>query len=89
MEHEKPEDMEWDVTYPRPMEDLEIQVMQLLRANEPALVKAEREVLECLETSEAVFKVIRAQIADKHRPVKNASKKGQTRLRSHTLFISV
>ncbi|EFP09684.1 CRE-UTX-1 protein [Caenorhabditis remanei] len=56
MEEDQPEEVYWDTPEPRPMEDLEIQVLELLRANEPALVKAEREVLECLETSEAVFK---------------------------------
>lgn len=51
-----PDGMPWEVPEPKPMGDLEIQVMELLRANEGALVKAEREVLECLETNEAVYK---------------------------------
>ncbi|CZR14612.1 JmjC domain-containing protein [Caenorhabditis elegans] len=85
MEHEKPEDMEWDVTYPRPMEDLEIQVMQLLRANEPALVKAEREVLECLETSEAVFKakVIEYVIPEAVREMPRVTEEMIQNLRDH------
>uniref|UniRef100_A0A8R1DX49 JmjC domain-containing protein n=2 Tax=Caenorhabditis japonica TaxID=281687 RepID=A0A8R1DX49_CAEJA len=56
MQLDKPEGVEWSVPAPRLMENLEVEVLNLLKANESALVKAEREVLECLETNDAIQK---------------------------------
>ncbi|CAL2051278.1 unnamed protein product [Caenorhabditis brenneri] len=46
---------DWVRPDPKPMEDLEVRVMEMMRANEPLLVKAERQVYECLITSSLVY----------------------------------
>lgn len=57
-----------DMGYPeiRPMSELESQVLIMLRRHEPRLCKAEREVLECLETSALVWQkqIMEAVIQD-------------------------
>ncbi|CAO4386632.1 unnamed protein product [Caenorhabditis nigoni] len=69
----------------RPMEELEIDVLQLLRANEESLVKAEREVLECLETTEVLWKekVIEAVVPEVCREMPRVTVEMIDHLRDH------